>query len=375
MRRPRPRHSGRHAVGSQARGAAALRSFRVPSVGMVRRLTSPRRIATDLASRVVGQIRQRTIAKGDPLHFEPCIEHHGSRLGLFHLYTPVSDQQTTDWLESPVYVGEAEKRHAIDACHLALTQFHAFVREGDLRARAGFLASARALRERGRRIQLDGRDCFVLPHVDQVDEYRPHHKPWIMSMAQGWAAGLFMRAYQLDGDRRFLDAARLTTGPFFVDVERGGILGRLAHGAAFYEKYPFPGQVRHVLNGFMSSLFNLYDLARTADDDAAHELFAAGIATLSDPRTMHAFDNGYSTLYDLGGSRRATPSGVFYTWVHARQLAGLSRITGEPGLMRWAERWRDYVFKRRYTLRSGADCAYFRARRVPMYVRRSLEGR
>jgi len=123
----------------------------------------------------------------------------------------------------------------------------------------------------------------------------------------------------------------------------------------------------------MSSLFGLHDLARAADDGVARSLFEIGLETISDDRTLHAFDNGYSTLYDLGGSRRATPAGVFYTWVHARQLAGLSRITGSAKLMQWAERWRDYVFLRRYTLRSSADCAYFRARRLPLYVWRTLQ--
>lgn len=222
---------------------------------------------------------------------------------------------------------------------------------------------------------LRGRACFVIPHVDQVEGYRLHHKPWLMSMVQGWAASLFLRAYQLGGDERYVDAARRCCGPFFVDVEDGGVRGRLPHGLPFYEKYPFVGETRHVFNGFMSSLFGLHDLARGADDAAARGLFEDGIATLSDDRTLRAFDNGYSTLYDLGGGRRATPSGVFYTWVHARQLAGLSRITRSPTLWRWAERWRDYVFQRRYTLRSSADCAYYRARHLPQYLRRSLEVR
>jgi hypothetical protein len=194
-------------------------------------------------------------------------------------------------------------------------------------------------------------------------------------MVQGWAAALFMRAFQLAGDERYVDAARRTTGPFFVAVRQGGVLGRLAHGLPFYEKYPFPAETRHVLNGFMSSLIGLHDLARSAGDATARSLFEQGVATLSDDRTLHAFDNGYSTLYDLGRGRRSTPAGIFYTWVHARQIAGLSRVTGSAKLMQWAQRWRDYAFKRRHVLRSSADAALFRARRVPHYLRRTLRSR
>ncbi len=337
-----------------------------------RRWPSARQIAADAATRIAGRVRQGAITKGDPLHFEPEIEPNGTKLGFYHLYTRDSDRQTDDWLTSPVYVDEAEKQHPIDACHRAISRFHAFLRTDDERARAGFLASARALLDSGYRVTLDGHDCFVVPHHDQVEGYRPHHKPWLASMVQGWSASLFLRAYQLAGDERYVDAARRSTGPFFVAVERGGLLGQLPHGLPFYEKYPFPGDTRHVFNGFMSSLFGLHDLARATDDRAARSLFDTGIETVSDDRTLGAFDNGYSTLYDLGGGRRATPAGVFYTWVHARQIAGLSRITGSAKLMDWAHRWRDYVFKKRYTLRSSADCALFRSRRFPHYVRRSL---
>lgn len=338
------------------------------------------RIKEDVSTRVLGLIRQGNIVRDDPLAFSPLIEHHGERLGLFHLYTPDADRKTLEWLASPAYVDEAGKHHPIDHCHAGIAQFHAYLLAPDeparTQTRAAFLAAAHRLLASGISQTLRGRDCFWLPHFDQLEGYRPHHKPWAASMVQGWAAALFMRAYQLDGpgggDERFLDAARRTTGLFFVPVQDGGVLDTLPNGLPFYEKYPMPGQVRHVFNGYMSSLFGLYDLARADDNATARELFERGMATLSDERTLHAYDNGYSTLYDLGGDRRATPSGVFYTWVHARQLAGLSRITGNAALMPWASRWRDYVNRRRYTLRSSADCLYFRARRLPAYLERYL---
>jgi hypothetical protein len=236
------------------------------------------------------------------------------------------------------------------------------------------LARVRGLLAAGHDQTLDGVDCFVMPHVDQVEDYAPHHKPHLNAMVQGWVAVLFLRAHQLEGDERYVDAARRAAGPFLVPVERGGVLGTLPHGLPFYEKYPFPGQTRHVLNGFMSSLFSLHDLARATGDERARTLFDTGMATLSDARTLHAFDNGYCTLYDLGGGRRTTPAGRFYTWVHARQLAGLSRISGSTELWRVAERWRDYVFKKRYQVRSGADSLRFRAVRIPRYVQRTLRG-
>lgn len=327
-------------------------------------------------TRVLGILRQSHIVREDPLTFDPCIQHHGERLGFFHLYTPGADRKTLAWFASPAYVEEAKQQHPIDACHLGIAQFHAHLSAPDdearQRATAAFLATARRLLASAISETLRGQDCLWIPHYDQLEGYRPHHKPWAASMVQGWAAAIFMRAAQLSGDERFARAARRTTGLFFVPVADGGVLDSLPHRLPFYEKYPMPGQVRHVFNGYMSSLFGLYDLARSDDNAVARELFQQGMATLSDERTLRAFDNGYSTLYDLGGDRRATPAGVFYTWVHARQLAGLARITGDQKLYPWATRWRDYVTRRRYRLRSSADCIYFRAKRLPAYVERYL---
>jgi D-glucuronyl C5-epimerase C-terminus len=337
------------------------------------------RIAEDMRTRVMNRLRMGKLSRRDPLRFATCIDPHGERLGFFHLYVPEGDRLTLEWMNSPAYLEEARKQHPIDACHLAIAMFHAhLLAEGEAEratTRARFLALAEHLLDRGVSERRAGRDCFWLPHVDQVEEYRTHHKPWAASMVQGWAAALFMRAHQLGGGDRFADAALRTTGLFFIPVADGGVRDQLPNGLVCYEKYAFPGQVRHVLNGFLSSLFGLWDLARATGDATARELFEAGVATVSDERTLRAYDLGYSTRYDLAGPAMATPAGVFYTWLHARQLAGLARITRSERLMPWAERWRDYVTRRRYTLRSSADCLLFRTRRLPTYAARYLGDR
>jgi hypothetical protein len=255
-----------------------------------------------------------------------------------------------------------------------MAQFHGWLRTSEDKGRAAFLASAEELLATGCSVQRGDRQCFEVLHHDQVEGYRTHAKPWRNAMVQGWAASILCRAYQLSGDDRFAVAARDTTGPLYFPVDRGGVLGALPHGAPWYEKYAFVGQCRHVLNGFLSTLLGLADLARALGDAAAKERFARGLESLLDERTIHAFDNGYATLYDLGGGRRTTPAGVFYTWVHARQLAGLARITNEQRLWSTAERWRDYLRKKRYRARASADCMIFRVQRIPTYVERALTG-
>jgi len=311
--------------------------------------------------------RQLRMIGGDPLALDPRVEPHASRLGFVHVYAADETGETERWLTSSVYAGEAAKRDPIDVCHLAIDRFHRFLETGDGAARDDFLAVTRGLLDTGRSVVLDGRTCLVIPHVDQVEGYAPHATPWVNAMVQGWAGALFARAHQLTDDGGFLEAAVRTVGACFVSVDRGGVRDLEGNGRVFYEKYALPGQTRHVLNGFLSSLLGIWDVARASDDPDARAAFDQGVASLDDT-VLATYDNGHTTLYDQRRDRRATPSSVFYTWVHARQLAALARITRQPRLVRWAERWRMYSRRSDYRARTTLDTLGYRARSLPRYL-------
>ncbi|HWO20788.1 MAG TPA: D-glucuronyl C5-epimerase family protein [Kofleriaceae bacterium] len=313
--------------------------------------------------------RQHRLIAGDPLALEPRVEPHARELGFAHVYTAVESGETARWLTSATYGGEAAKRDPIDMCHLAIDHFHAFLETGDHTAHGAFLATARQILELGRTVTLEGRRCFVVPHFDQVEEYARHKAPWVNAMVQGWTGAVLVRAHQLTGDARYRDAAVDAVGPCFVPVERGGVRDLDRNGRLFYEKYALPGQTRHVLNGFLSSLLGLWDVARATDDANAHRAFAEGAASLDDT-VLGTYDNGHTSLYDQDPDRRAKPSCVFYTWVHARQLASLARITREPRLVRWAARWREYTRGPAYRAHTTLECLGYRARSLPRYLDR-----
>jgi hypothetical protein len=313
--------------------------------------------------------RQHRMIAGDPLALDPRVDPDARELGFTHVY--VADRgETARWLTSTAYAGEAAKQDPIDLFHLAVDHFHTFLETGAPSARAEFLAIARGLLEAGRTVTLDGQRCFVIDHFDQVEGYAPHATPWINAMVQGWAGSVFMRVHQMTGDPRYRDAAVQAVGPFFVPVERGGIRDTERNGRLFYEKYAFPGQTRHVLNGFMSSLFSLWDIARSTGNQDAHRAFAEGIATLDDT-VLATYDNGHTSLYDQQPDRRATPACVFYTWIHARQLAALARITRRQRLAGWAARWRDYAHGAGPRAATTLEVLGYRARSLPRYLARA----
>jgi hypothetical protein len=310
--------------------------------------------------------RQHRLMARDPLALDPRIDPRAPELGFAHVY--VADRgETARWLTSAAYASEATKQDPIDLCHLATDHFHSFLETGEPAARDRFLATARALLELGHAVTLDGRPCFVMPHLEQVEGYASHATPWVNAMVQGWLGAVFMRAYQLHGDGRYRAAAIGAVGPCFVAVERGGVRDAEQSGRTFYEKYALPGQTRHVLNGFMSSLLGLWDVARSTGDADAHRAFAEGVATLDDT-VLGAYDNGHTSLYDQHPDRRATPACVFYTWIHARQLASLARITGQARLADWAARWRVYNRAPGHRAATTLECLGYRARSLPRYL-------
>src|SRR4029077_6658518 len=102
-------------------------------------------------------------------------------------------------------------------------------------------------------------------------------------------------------------------------------------------------------------------------DGDARSAFEEGVASLDDV-VLGTYDNGYTTLYDQRPDRPATPSSVLYTWVHARQLAALARITRQPRLRSWADRWRSYSHRTDHRVRTTLDTVGYRARSLRRYL-------
>ncbi|HWU86246.1 MAG TPA: D-glucuronyl C5-epimerase family protein [Kofleriaceae bacterium] len=348
---------GRSLPGRQASGAVG-----VPSWG---ELVMPS-VARTVMFRFMRWRRQHHLIARDPLALDARVDPHARELKFTHVYT-ADNGETARWLTSPAYADEAAKQDPIDLCHLAVDRFHTSLETGDVAARDEFLTIARGLLEAGRTVTLDGRRCFVMPHFDQVEGYAPHATPWVNAMVQGWIGAVFMRAHQVIGDRRYRDAAVQAVGPCFVPVARGGLRDTERNGRVFYEKYAFPGQTRHVLNGFMASLLGLWDVARASDDADAHRAFEEGVASLDDT-VLATYDNGHTSLYDQQPDRRATPACVFYTWIHARQLASLARITRQQRLAEWAARWRTYTRDVGHRATTTLEVLGYRARNLPRYL-------
>jgi len=191
--------------------------------------------------------------------------------------------------------------------------------------------------------------------------------PWLSALTQGNVVCVLTRAYRLTGDQQYLALARAGVAAFKVDVLDGGVQTPVAADGLFFEEvatYP----ASRILNGFIISLFGLYDYVDLTGDVGVQALIDRSVATLH--TILAGYDTGYWSRYDLLHKRLASR---FYHSLHIILLRALARRTGCEHCRGLAARWEAYerspLCRARYYLagraqRYGAALARLR-RRAP----------
>ena len=179
---------------------------------------------------------------------------------------------------------------------------------------------------------------------------------WVSAMAQGQALSVLARAFLLSGDTRYVVTGNAALEFLLTPAEQGGVRGNLKDLNPSLERYISLYEYDHdlsphTLNGFIFTIFGLYDwsamaelapgseaassVARAAFDCSAHTVASA----------VHYYDIGGFSGYDM---RQALEIGDpfangHYQKVHVAQLVALYSITQRPELLHWAEVWAEAV--------------------------------
>jgi heparosan-N-sulfate-glucuronate 5-epimerase len=161
--------------------------------------------------------------------------------------------------------------------------------------------------------------------------------PWGSAMAQGLSISVLLRAFQETNEQRYLDGARLALNAFKYTVEEGGVTSVEEDGSVFYEEVA-QRPLTHTLNGFIYSLWGIYDFYRVTRDSAALKLFQQGVIALK--QRIGDYDSGKWSYYNLSSPPRLASLG--YHKVHTSQLYVMHRITGIDNFYTTAVRWHDY---------------------------------
>lgn len=183
-------------------------------------------------------------------------------------------------------------------------------------------------------------------------EYRTTLKaPWYSGLAQGQGISALLRAHQISGERRYLEAATAAFGAFQLQVGEGGVVLDEGEGSWIEEYIVDPPT--HILNGFIWALWGVYDYSLVTEDPDARRLFARAVRLLR--VKLPSFDTGYWSLYEHSGTAMKMLASSFYHQLHIVQLRVLQAMTGEPIFGEVAERWERY---RRRRLNRWAALAY-----------------
>lgn len=170
------------------------------------------------------------------------------------------------------------------------------------------------------------------PHTYRLDP------PWLSAMAQGEGASLLVRLAMETGRERFAEAARRALGPLSVPAADGGVRATL-DGRPFLEEYP-TDPPSFVLNGAIFSIWGLRDVGVGLGDPGVTAAFEEAVDALA--ASIHRWDLGYWSRYDLHPHRAANVASPAYHRLHTDQLGAMSLVAARPELEEAARRFEHY---------------------------------
>lgn len=154
---------------------------------------------------------------------------------------------------------------------------------------------------------LGGIDTFG--YLDKNNKYS--------SMAQGQAASLLMRAYVNSGDEKYYYLTKKIIDFMLKSVDDGGT-SIIKENEIYLMEYT---NMPLVLNGFIFSLFGIYDVTKVCKEEKYKEILKKCCKGVED--VLPSFDLKYWSKYDIDG-KIASP---FYHDLHVSLLSVLYKIT------------------------------------------------
>jgi hypothetical protein len=174
-------------------------------------------------------------------------------------------------------------------------------------------------------------------------------KPWYSALAQGEVISVLVRAYLLNKDESLLSICEDAINPFFEEVKNGGLINYF-EGVPVYEEYPSNYKTVAVLNGFMFSLFGLFDLFLLTKSKKAEILFNQGINSIK--KLLPYFDTGYWARYYLFDYPKEYVASFTYISIMFEQLKVLHLLTGEEIFNEYSKKWKQYSENNIYKMRA-----------------------
>jgi heparosan-N-sulfate-glucuronate 5-epimerase len=247
-----------------------------------------------------------------------------------HFYGPFDENQIPlvfhhkgGWVYGPVTIAQ-----------YALGNFELFLDTGDRKYKEVFLRQANWLNDT---LKTTLKGFGVWFHSCDHPDTRVLKAPWASAMAQGEGISVLLRAYQLTKRSSYLEKAKQAFGALQFDISEGGVKFTDASGDLWFEEFP-SDPPSHVLNGFIFTLFGVYDFFRVTKSERALNLLEKGVKTLQ--KSLHLYDAGYWSVYDQLDKQLVSRD---YHYLHINQLKALYGLTNKKVFLTYAQRWEGYL--------------------------------
>ena len=166
---------------------------------------------------------------------------------------------------------------------------------------------------------------------------------WISGIGQSQIAGVLYRAYELTGEKKFRDVSAKAVETYLRPMDKGGVVTQSEKGL-WVQEVPDPnGREFNILNGHVTGVLGLQDVATLTGDKRLHSIVHKGIDSVR--RHIRDFDAGFTSFYALEGKAgegpKLAPRGG-YNNLHIWQLKKLYEIDGDPVFRDMAVRFKSY---------------------------------
>ncbi len=152
------------------------------------------------------------------------------------------------------------------------------------------------------------------------------------SMAQGEGISMLIRAHIQTQNEKYLNAVRKAKDFMLLSISDGGTVSYSGSNVYLYECTCVP----LVLNGWIFSLWGLYDYVKYIDDSEVQGVFDASLISLK--KKLPDFDMKYWSRY-WDGDRICSP---FYHRLHIAQLSTMYDLFGDQIFKEYADKWEAY---------------------------------
>lgn len=171
-------------------------------------------------------------------------------------------------------------------------------------------------------------------------EYRDKLKaPWYSALAQGNGISLLVRIHLETEKRKYLETAQKAFKSFLIETKDGGVKFIDNKNNIWLEEY-IVNPPTHVLNGFVWTLWGIYDYWLLTKEAWARKLFNECVKTLE--INLQKYDTGFWSLYEQSGTKMKMLASPFYHSLHIVQLKVLYKMTNEPIFKKYSEKWEKY---------------------------------